>query len=154
MSLTYIDQKCQLCDEAAATRCPDCHQRFCIQHFPLDQHQPCGAKQERNIQQYVCYVCGEAVRPTQWSANLVAHYFDEFKCSGCQRYICDEHHTRLKQERMIIERDGLSSHRYHYIVRYCDLCMPLRHIQGLVGLANWAVVGLAVVLGVFFWFHH
>jgi hypothetical protein len=154
MSIPYLDQKCHVCDEPAATRCPTCHHRFCIQHFPLNQHNPCYANQERHLHDYVCYVCGEAVLPNQWSANRVAHYFDESKCAGCQRYICDDHHTRRKQERMIIERDGLSSHRYHYITRYCDLCSPLRRVQGLVGLGNWIVIGLVVALSAYFWLHH
>ena len=154
MSLPYIDQKCQVCDEPVASRCPLCHQRFCVQHFPLEQHQPCGAKLSRDVFKHVCYVCGEAVRPNQWSANLVAHYFDDSRCSGCKRYICDERHTRRKQESMIIERDGLSSHRYHYIVRYCDICSPLRRVQGLVGLANWLLLGLVITLSAYFWLHH
>jgi hypothetical protein len=150
----YAEQTCHACEQVAAGRCPDCNHRYCIEHFPLDQHQPCQQHQERNVERYVCYVCGEPVRPTQWSANLVAHYFDTGQCIGCKRYVCDEHHTRRKQERMVIERDGMSSHRYHYILRYCDLCSPLRQIQGLRGLANWVVAGLAVALTVFFWFHH
>jgi hypothetical protein len=150
----YSEQTCALCEQTAAGRCPDCHHRLCIQHFPLDQHAPCSERQARHAEEYVCYVCGEPVRPTQWSSNLVAHYFDSFRCNGCKRYICDDHHTRRKQERMVIERDGMSSHRYHYIIRYCDLCSPVRHLQGLTGVANWAVAGAAVVLALFFWFHH
>jgi len=150
----YNEQPCHVCNQPAAGRCPDCHQRYCIEHFPLDQHLPCSQLQERNAERYVCYVCGEPVRPSQWSSNLVAHYFDSGQCAGCKRYICDDHHTRRKQERMVIERDGMSSHRYHYIMRYCDLCSPLRRINGLVGMAHWIVAGLAVTLGVFFWFHH
>lgn len=150
----YMEQTCQVCEQIAAGRCPDCHHRYCVEHFPLDQHAPCSQVQERNIERYVCYVCGEPVRPTQWSANLVAHYFDTGLCIGCKRYVCDEHHTRRKQERMVIERDGMSSHRYHYILRYCDLCAPLRRVQGLLGVANLLVLSLAVLLGLFFWFHH
>jgi hypothetical protein len=150
----YDEQTCHICEQMAAGRCPHCRQRYCLEHFPLDQHMPCSQIQERNAERYACYVCGEPVRPTQWSSNLVAHYFDTGQCVGCKRYICDEHHTRRKQERMIIERDGMSSHRYHYILRYCDLCSPIRYLNGLVGLANWIVAGLAVVLIAFFWFHH
>jgi len=150
----YTQQPCASCEQPASARCPHCHHRLCIQHFPLDQHKPCRKHQQRHIAQYVCYVCGEPVRPTQWSSNTVAHYFDDARCSGCNRYICDERHTRRKVPRMVIERDGMASHRFHYTIRYCDLCSPLRHVQGLTGLAGWTVAGLSVVLGLFFWFHH
>ncbi|HEY7350414.1 MAG TPA: hypothetical protein VH599_19015 [Ktedonobacterales bacterium] len=150
----YMEKTCHICEQVAAGRCPQCRHRYCIEHFPLDQHQPCSQVQERNTERHVCYVCGALVRPTQWSANLVAHYFDTGLCLGCKRYVCDEHHTRRKQERMVIERDGMSSHRYHYILRYCDLCSPLRQMQGLLGMAQWLMAGLAVTLGLFFWFHH
>jgi hypothetical protein len=93
----------------------------------------------------VCYVCGEPAVPQQWSTAVVAHYIDLHQCAGCKRPICEERHTRLMTEDLVINRDGLRSHRYHVTHRYCDVCAPLRHVGGLVGAARW-LVGIAGML--------
>jgi hypothetical protein len=139
----YPVDSCAECELPAAGHCPQCRRGLCIEHFPLDQHEPCAMRLTRNASRRICYVCGTAVTPQQWSAEVFAHYTDSMKCAGCARYICDARHTRLRDEVVQIRRDGMRSNRYHVTVRYCDICAPLRAVGGVVGAAWWTA-GLAI----------
>jgi hypothetical protein len=98
-----------------------------------------------HAEDYRCYVCGVAVEPRQWSGSLFAHYIDYSRCAGCHRYICDERHTRRREEAIEIVRDGSRSQRYSVTRRYCELCAPLRPVGGIIGLSRWVVaIGGAV----------
>lgn len=147
--IVYPIPSCSECGIQSAGRCPTCHHSLCLDHFPLDEHQPCATRLIEHKQDYVCYVCGAPVHPQQWSTAVFAHYIDYQTCAGCKRYICDELHTRVRDEDVRIERDGLRSHRYHYTRRYCDACAPARRFGGLVG-AGWLTAIVVVLVGALF----
>lgn len=118
-----------------------------MDHFGLDDHQPCSTRQSKHADKYVCYVCGAVVHPRQWSTAVFAHYIDSCACRGCHRYVCDALHTKRQAETVRIVREGLQSHRYHITVRYCALCSPLRMFGGLRGLGLWVAVVALVAAG-------
>jgi len=89
-------RRCHECPEEALGRCPDCHNSFCQEHFPKQQHSPCAEKQMKLAQTQVCYVCSAQVYPDQWSTSRTSHYIDQFQCKGCGRHVCDELHTQRK----------------------------------------------------------
>lgn len=132
---------CRECGLQSAGRCPTCRRELCVDHFPCDGHEPCATRLERRAQEYVCYVCGAPALPRQWSSEVFAHYVDRHVCAGCNRPICDERHTRLIEEDVRIQPDGLRSHRYHITRRYCTLCAPLHRVGGLLGAARLLVGG-------------
>jgi hypothetical protein len=84
---------------------------------------------------------------------MFAHYVDSRKCAGCGRYICPETHTRLRDEIVKIDREGLRGNRYHLTIRYCALCAPVRRLGGLIGTTWWAVGLLSAGAAAFFLFH-
>lgn len=47
-------------------------------------------------------------------------------------------------EAVTLARDGLRSHRYHIMQRYCAICAPLRMVGGLLGASRF-FVGLCAV---------
>ncbi len=147
-------RRCHECPEEALGRCPDCHNSFCQEHFPKQQHSPCAEKQMKLAQSQVCYVCSAPVYPDQWSTSRTSHYIDQFQCKGCGRNVCDELHTERKIDDVFIAREGLRGHRYQYTTRYCDLCSPLYRFGGLRGLARWIVTVGTVVAAAFFYIHH
>lgn len=147
-------RRCHECPEEALGRCPDCHNSFCQEHFPKQQHSPCAEKQMKLAQTQVCYVCGTQVYPDQWSTSRTSHYIDQYTCKGCGRHVCDELHTERKIDDVVIAREGLRGHRYQYTTRYCDLCSPLYRMGGIRGLARWVAVVGTVVATVFFYIHH
>lgn len=132
---------CYECELQAAGRCPTCRHSLCMDHFPLDAHDPCMAQLADSVKGRMCYVCADPVMPKQWSTAIFAHYVDAFTCAGCGRHICAQH-TRMRDEVVKLDREGLRSNRYHTAIRYCDLCAPVRRFGGLVGAAWW-LVGLA-----------
>lgn len=138
---------CTECGLASAGRCPTCHRHLCMDHFPRDEHVPCAATLQKQAAKHICYVCGTPVYPQQWSATPFAHYIDSYACAGCGRPVCDELHTKLREEEVEIQRDGLRSARYYNTRRYCDTCAPLRRVGGLNGAVRLAV-GAAGVLTV------
>jgi hypothetical protein len=127
---------CAECGLESGGRCRVCRRHLCVDHFAYEDHQPCRERMAANARRYVCYVCGSPARPRQWSTALFAHYVDSGRCDGCRRYICDERHTRLREERVEITADSLRSHRYYVTRRYCDVCAPLRRFGGLRGAAR------------------
>jgi hypothetical protein len=144
-------RRCKECDAEALGRCPDCHQGFCQDHFPKQQHSPCAEKQMRLASTQVCYVCGTQVYPDQWSISKTSHFVDHFQCKGCGRHICDELHTRRKTEDVTIIREGMRGHRYQYTNRYCDLCSPFYRIGGIRGIAgSLALIGAVLALGLYY----
>lgn len=147
-------RRCRECEQEALGRCPDCHNSFCQEHFPKQQHSPCAEKQMRMAQTQVCYVCGRQVYPDQWSVSRTSHFIDHFKCKGCGRYVCDELHTQRKTEDVAVVREGLRGHRYQYTNRYCDLCSPLYHFGGLKGVASILVAVGTIAATALFYFHH
>jgi hypothetical protein len=144
---------CTECGLASAGRCPTCHRSLCMDHFGLEDHQPCATHISEHAADYVCYVCGAPVVPQQWSTAVFAHYIDSYTCAGCNRYICDTQHTRLRDESVEIARDGLRSHRYHVTLRYCDVCAPLQWVGGLRGASRAAVILLGAGIVAFLVFH-
>lgn len=144
----YPVPSCTECGIASAGRCPTCHHSLCIDHFALEEHQPCASTIAQHASDYVCYVCGAPALPQQWSTAVFAHYIDAYTCSGCSRHICDALHTKLRDESVEITRDGLRSHRYHRTQRYCDVCAPLRRLGGLLGVARLGVAlfGVAAIV--------
>jgi hypothetical protein len=146
-------RRCHECDEEALGRCPDCHFGFCQDHFPKQQHAPCAEKQIKLVRTQVCYVCGAQIYPDQWSLSKTAHVVDEFICHGCNRYICDELHTKYKTESLAVIREGLRGHRYQYINRYCDLCAPFNNIGGIKGFTQVIIVIATLAATIFFFFH-
>jgi hypothetical protein len=74
---------------------------------------------------------------------VFAHYIDSCTCAGCRRYICDEQHTCMREERVELVMDGVRSHRYYVTRRYCELCYPLRAVGGLIG-AGWVASALCI----------
>jgi hypothetical protein len=145
---------CTECGLESAGRCPTCRNSLCVDHFGLHDHEPCATHQARQEDVLACYVCGVPVRPQQWSSAVFAHYIDPCTCRGCHRYICDGDHTRLRQERVVIARDGLRSHRYHMIQRYCPACAPLARVGGLLGLSRLAAVACIAAGAAFFLLQH
>lgn len=151
--LAMHTRRCHECNEEALGHCPDCHQGFCQDHFPKQQHSPCAEKQMRMAQTQVCYICGAQVYPDQWSLSRTSHYIDEYLCNGCGRHVCDELHTQRKAEHVNVVREGLRGHRYQVTTRYCNLCSPFYRIGGIKGLARWFVVAGTVVGSIFFYLH-
>jgi hypothetical protein len=145
-------QSCAICEAEAAGRCPRCRQVYCIEHFPRHAHALCAGHLAAHAADYVCYVCGEPVVPEQYSTAIFAHYIDGHTCSGCNRYICDEH-TRRRDEQVKIVQDGMRSHRYNVIVRSCRICYPLRNTGGLIGTAWWIAGLITVALAIWFIYH-
>lgn len=155
---TFPIPSCHECSLQSAGRCPTCHHTLCLDHFPRQEHTPCRAQLEQHAADYICYVCGAAVQPQQWSSAVFAHYVDTYRCAGCQRYLCDKLHTQVREEDVQLVRDGLRSHRYHITKRYCSICAPMRRIGGLTGaawlavtLSGFAATGLLVYVQAF---HH
>jgi hypothetical protein len=149
MASLYPVHSCHECEAEAAGRCPSCHHPLCMEHFPRHAHAPCVRHLAQHHEEYICYVCGMAVVPEQWSTAIFAHHTDSHACSGCNRYICNAH-TRRTDEHVQIVQDGLRSHRYHVTTRLCGLCAPLRSVGGLVG-ASWWAAGL-MMLALAGWF--
>jgi hypothetical protein len=149
----YPVDRCRECELPAAGHCPTCRHGLCIDHFPLEQHEPCATRLQRKAAVRLCYVCGAPVTPQQWSAEVFAHYTDSMKCAGCGRYICDAGHTKRRDEVVRIRRDGLRSNRYHMTIRYCSVCAPLRRVGGVVGAAWWASGLVVAAASAFFLFH-
>ncbi len=141
----YPIPSCAECGIQSAGKCPTCHRSLCLDHFPLEAHQPCATRNAQRAEQMRCYVCGAAVKPQQWSSAVFAHYIDTHTCAGCHRYVCDDKHTAHQQEDVIIRRDGLRSHSYHVTRRYCPVCSPLRVFGGLIG-AGWWLAGAVAAL--------
>jgi hypothetical protein len=139
---------CNECGLASSGRCPACHRHLCSEHFARADHEPCATRMRTHAEDYRCYVCGVEVEPRQWSGSMFAHYIDYSRCYGCRRYICDEQHTRRREEAIEIVRDGSRSQRYFVTRRYCHLCAPLRPVGGIVGLSRWivAIGGAATVV--------
>src|SRR5579863_5511582 len=104
---------CRMCGLQSAGRCPSCHHELCIDHFPCQRHEPCATRMSKHASEYTCYVCGGPASPQQWSSAIFAHHVDRYLCAGCKRPICDEYHTKLVEEDIVLMRDGLRSHRYH-----------------------------------------
>lgn len=142
----YPVASCVECGLASAGRCPTCHHSLCMDHFGLEDHQPCATRLIQHAADYACYVCGSPVIPQQWSTAVFAHYIDSYTCAGCRRYICENQHTRIRDESVEIARDGLRSHRYHITQRYCDVCAPLQRLGGLRGASRVAVVLLGIIV--------
>jgi hypothetical protein len=134
---------CAECGLESAGRCRSCGRSLCIDHFGLEDHQPCARRYAERAASTVCYVCGVPLHPQQWSASVFAHYIDPCTCTGCHRYICDEQHTRMREERVELVRDGVRSHRYYVTTRYCSVCYPLRSVGGLIG-AGWTASLLSI----------
>lgn len=144
MENLYPTPSCHECANEAAGRCPGCKRSLCMEHFPRAAHKPCAADLVARSDEFACYRCGVAIVPEQWSTAIFAHYVDPHLCSGCGRFVCDDH-TRRRDEQVRIVQDGLRGHRYHQTARWCDLCAPVRRVGGLVGAAWW-VAGMATVL--------
>ena len=139
----YPVPSCAECGLESAGRCPDCGRSLCIDHFGLEDHLPCARRLADRAGTTLCYVCGVPLHPQQWSTSVFAHYIDSCTCAGCHRFICDEQHTRMREERVQLIRDGVRSHRYYVTRRYCGLCYPLRFAGGLIG-AGWTASLLSI----------
>ena len=144
---------CQECNTEAFGGCPECGRGFCPDHFPKQQHSPCAEKQMKLSHEQVCYICGTQVYPDQWSLSRTSHCIDNFSCNGCGRYICDEQHTRIKNEQISVAREGLRGHRYQVTSRYCELCAPISRVGGIKDLARLLVLAGTVIAGIFFYLH-
>ncbi len=145
----YPIPSCAECGIQSAGKCPTCHRSLCLDHFPLEAHQPCATRGVERATLMNCYICGDPVKPQQWSTAVFAHYIDAHTCAGCHRYICNDKHTAHQHEDIAIRRDGVRSHRYHVTKRYCPTCARLRIFGGLIG-AGWWAAGLIVVLATAF----
>src|SRR5580765_6702532 len=143
---------CRECGIQSVARCPSCRRALCLDHFPRDEHQPCAARLRDEAIRYSCYICGAPSLPQQWSSTSFAHYIDPHTCAGCGRYICDEHHTRLRIEGVELAHNGLRSQRYHVTRRYCGICAPLRHVGGLRGAVFWLVGMCAAAVAGGLWY--
>jgi hypothetical protein len=152
MAVIFPSQSCHECEAEAAGRCLQCQQMLCVEHYPRHAHQPCMRRLALHQADYACYVCGKPVVPEQWSTAIFAHYVDEHMCSGCNRYVCEEH-TARRDDHVKIVQDGLRSHRYHLTLRTCQLCAPVRMVGGLIGVAWWAGGLAAVALMGWYLFH-
>lgn len=152
--IIYPAPSCAECGLESSGRCPTCHHSLCLDHFGLDDHQPCAQQRAEHADAYCCYVCGATVHPQQWSSAIFAHYVDSGKCTGCHRYICDSGHTRYRAEAVTLIRDGLRSHRYHIMQRYCAVCAPLRSIGGLLGVSRVFIALSALAATTFFLLQH
>jgi hypothetical protein len=148
-----VRRRCHECKAEAFGYCPDCSRGFCQEHFPKQQHSPCAEKQMKLSHEQVCYICGTPAYPDQWSVLQTLHYIDQAHCNGCGRYICDDLHTQSKSEDVVIMREGLRGNRYHYIIRYCDLCHPFRGIGGIKRVVQCIVAIGTVAAGIFFYLH-
>jgi hypothetical protein len=140
---------CSECGLESAGRCTACRRYLCVDHFSFEEHQPCAARLVSHAHEHICYVCGVAVQPQQWSTSVFAHYVDSGRCKGCNRYVCELNHTAVRDDAVEILRDGLRSHRYHVTYRYCGVCAPVRHFGGMVRTVR-ALAILAVVVGIAF----
>ncbi len=148
----YPIPSCTECGIESAGRCPTCHHNLCVDHFGCSAHQPCATNLVTRSSERICYVCGVPVLPDQWSTSSFSHYVDEGKCAGCNRYICDSLHTRLRTERVDLVRDSLRSQRYHIQERYCDVCAPVRSVGGIVGAGRLvAAVAMIAAVALFIW---
>ncbi len=152
-SSTAPARSCHECSEEALGRCPDCHKGLCMDHFPRMLHSPCAQKYMKQAQTQVCYVCGAQVYPDQWSLSRTSHRIDNFTCNGCGRFICDEQHTKVKNEQISVAREGLRGHRYQVTSRYCELCAPISRVGGIKGLARLVVLAGTVIASIFFYLH-
>ncbi|MBA3823512.1 MAG: hypothetical protein H0X24_06340 [Ktedonobacterales bacterium] len=152
MASLYPMQSCHECEAEAAGRCPSCNNPLCMEHFARHAHTPCARHLAQHHDEYLCYVCGANVVPEQWSTAVFAHYVDEHKCFGCNRYICDTH-TQRRDEQVKIVQDGLRGHRYHLTARSCELCAPLRPAGGLIGVGWWAAGVATLALTGWFLIH-
>ncbi|HZC05596.1 MAG TPA: hypothetical protein VE338_08140 [Ktedonobacterales bacterium] len=141
----YPIPSCAECGIQSSGKCPSCHRSLCLDHFPLDAHQPCATRASQRAEQMNCYICGDPVKPQQWSTAVFAHYIDGHICAGCHRYVCDAKHAAHQQEDVVIRRDGVRSHRYHMTRRYCPTCSRLRVFGGLIG-AGWWLAGAVVLI--------
>lgn len=141
----YPIPSCSECGIQSSGKCPTCHHSLCLDHFPLDAHQPCAARVARRAAKMNCYVCGAGVKPQQWSSAVFAHYIDSHVCAGCHRYVCDDKHTAYQREDVAIKRDGVRSHRYHVTRRFCPVCARLRIFGGLIG-AGWWLAAVVVIV--------
>lgn len=145
MRNAYPIPSCAECGIQSAGRCPDCHRPLCVDHFPLDAHEPCSSRLAKNELKRACYLCGEPARPQQWSSEVYAHYVDSHTCAGCHRPICADAHTAFQTEDVIVRRDGVRSHRYHVTRRYCPTCSRLRRFGGLIGVGWWLTGAVALI---------
>lgn len=141
----YPIPSCAECGIQSAGKCPTCHNSFCVDHFPLDAHEPCAARLAASEVKRACYICGEPALPQQWSSEIYAHYVDSHACAGCHRPVCEEAHTAYKTEDIVVRRDGVRSHRYHMTKRFCPVCSHLRVFGGLIG-AGWWLTGVIAVI--------
>lgn len=142
----YPIPSCAECNLASAGCCPACRRHLCPDHFARDEHRPCAARLLAHADDYICYVCGAEALPAQWSTSEFAHYIDYGRCNGCKRSICDELHTRVREEQIEIVRDGMRSQRYYVTQRYCDSCAPLRTFGGIMGACRWLLALSGVVV--------
>jgi hypothetical protein len=153
MSGVHATGSCSECELEASGRCPTCRHGLCVDHFPLEEHEPCASKLAASAPERFCYVCGAPVAPRQWSVDSFAHYIDLGKCAGCDRYVCDARHTRLRTESVRVVRDGLRGHRYHTTRRYCGICAPAHRLGGLLGVTWWTAGLASAVAAAFFQLH-
>ena len=138
---------CAECGIQAAGACPTCHHPLCMDHYGFDSHEPCASRLAESAVSRACYICGARAWPQQWSTEVYAHYVDWHECAGCHRSICDDPHTAIQDETVHVRRDGVRSHRYHMMKRYCEVCVRLKPFGGLIG-ATWWLVGVIAVLAV------
>ena len=141
---------CAECGLESAGRCSVCRRNLCPDHYPFEEHQPCADRMRERAGDFICYVCGAPVQPRQWSAAIFSHYIDTSRCAGCHRYVCDERHTRVREDSVALVRDSVRSHRDYVTRRYCDVCAPLRFMGGLLGLTR--VLAVAGALGGVAWY--
>ncbi|HEX9037225.1 MAG TPA: hypothetical protein VF808_09575 [Ktedonobacterales bacterium] len=143
----YPIPSCAECGIQSAGSCPTCHHPLCMDHFAFEAHEPCASRLAASEIARACYICGAPASPQQWSSEAYAHYVDPHTCRGCHRAICDEAHTTLRDEDIIVRRDGMRSHRYHMMKRYCPVCARLRFMGGLIG-AGWWLTGVVAVMAI------
>ncbi len=152
MASVFPAQTCSVCENESAGKCPRCRNYVCMEHYPRHSHEPCAKHIAQRQEEYVCYICGEAVVPEQWSAAIFAHYIDNFSCAGCGRYVCEEH-TRRRSEHIKIAQDTMRSHRYNIVERYCSVCSSVRIFGGLTGAVWWAAGIATVIITGWFLYH-
>ncbi|MFI5274566.1 MAG: hypothetical protein ACHQ4H_16160 [Ktedonobacterales bacterium] len=114
-----------------------------MDHFAFDAHHPCRERMVAHSAQFVCYACGAPAVPRQWSTAPFAHFSDSSGCAGCGRPICDERHTRLREDRVEIVRESLRSQRYYVTRRYCDGCARWRWLGGRRGARRYGTLIVA-----------
>ena len=145
----YPIPSCAECGIQSAGSCPKCRRPLCVDHFPIEAHEPCATRIGARQLARTCYICGAPARPQQWSTEVYAHYVDAHTCAGCHRAICDNPHTAVLEESVSLKRDGVRSHRYHMMKRYCPTCSRLRLLGGLIGAGWWltgAVAAVAIIV--------